>query len=774
MGMEFYNVAPDCEGIISFKIGDEQVRYHNPFLVALQAMLGQSVFEDYREEHNYLIPRYVPIKWLLEDEMDLDKEKAMQWLMSHYTTDGECAYWEYDYSADYNGRNLSAGWRSAYAQAYVILAMLLFYCRTQDEKFEKMARMAANGLVRDVAHGGCSYHISENELWFEEIPQGECTYIYNAHIVALLALYEIRERLNCNAYDKSIKAGEEAFLRLLSGMNTGTKSAYAYQDKVSSTILLDINSRFDTSIYIGDFTIVNANHSARVDLSKKECFTSSTVYASGVDWATDVTREGLRCMKQGRLVRNVPVIGGDIQNTFINIIDFPIKEDVCKVSFRYLVSSDTEIVLKKNTENGFVPLGEGYPIKLQAGTGEKTIYLPTNSFFDDVSDIYHDYHIELLNNLYARLKTPKIKLLLDDFRSYKTSTRNHRDIEPKLQSLSVIINSECGLHCKMCDIGSENKDASIYNFLKGGDKGTRLDLDLLIQRIKEAPSSLELIHIVGTEPTLHPQLPNLIRKLKDMGKKVLVTTNGINIKRTLIPMLENGVDDVMLSIDGPAEIHNDIRGRDGLFEDIFNFLSAKRKEITEFRKKEQKIVICCAVTPMNYLFIGKLLRGIPNDIVGDVWCTHMNYISGKSAEIHNRCYPEYKIGMSCIHPEMAPTIINPWLMEKSMREARKIAKELNISFVEAPVVRNSYDYEMLYHDEEVSVGRTFCMAPYSTMQINADGSTCVMSRCYNIMSGNIKDKSLEEIFNGAGYSGLRKRLNDIGIYEPCKRCCAIM
>lgn len=415
--MEFLNIGPDAEGIISFETKGQGARFHNPFLVALQAMLGDCVFEDYRQQHSYLVPRYVSLKWLLEDTVDKRKEDAMGWLMSHYCTAGDCAYWTYDYPTEYHGRKLSVGWHSAYAQAYVVFAMLFFYFRTNDKRYSKMACMAANGLIKDIDQGGCAHIIGDDELWFEEIPEGECTYIYNAHLVSLLALYEIKERLGLAEYDCAIEAGKKAFLRLLPGMNTGTRSAYAFQDKIDVTLLLDVDAAYGTSVYIGDFAISNGEKCARIDLSNQKCFEKSPAYASGIDWSSDVDENGLRRVVLGRYVREKAVSDGAVHNTFINISCFPIREDVCRITFKYSVSSETEIRLKKNTERGFVPLGGDCSFRLLAGNGEKTVLIPSVSLFDDVSDPYHKYHIELLNELSVHVDHPGIKLLLDDFRA---------------------------------------------------------------------------------------------------------------------------------------------------------------------------------------------------------------------------------------------------------------------------------------------------------------------------------------------------------------------
>ena len=62
--MQFSGIAFDEEGIISFR---EEDRFcHNPFLVALQAVIGEYVLNDYYGKEGMLIPRY----FCLEDLED--------------------------------------------------------------------------------------------------------------------------------------------------------------------------------------------------------------------------------------------------------------------------------------------------------------------------------------------------------------------------------------------------------------------------------------------------------------------------------------------------------------------------------------------------------------------------------------------------------------------------------------------------------------------------------------------------------------------------------
>ena len=151
--MQFTNVGYDENGIISFFIENGNERKYNPFLIAYQGMVGRRILDDYSESCNNLIPRYVPIRYLKDAEITPDMASAVNWLIENVKKEGDRYYWLYDYSVSYGSQWLGEGWKSAFAQAYVLLAMLLFYTKTGEDIYREYALGAARGLVTDVSKG---------------------------------------------------------------------------------------------------------------------------------------------------------------------------------------------------------------------------------------------------------------------------------------------------------------------------------------------------------------------------------------------------------------------------------------------------------------------------------------------------------------------------------------------------------------------------------------------------------------------------------------------
>ena len=96
-----------------------------------------------------------------------------------------------------------------------------------------------------------------------------------------------------------------------------------------------------------------------------------------------------------------------------------------------------------------------------------------------------------------------------------------------------------------------------------------------------ADLGLKWVTLSGGEPTTRKDLPELVRRLTQLGVSVNIITNGWLLNPELVQKLkESGVATVAISIDGTGEIHDQIR-RPGAFAHAEQAFTALRKaEVT--------------------------------------------------------------------------------------------------------------------------------------------------------------------------------------------------
>ncbi|MFF9505462.1 radical SAM protein [Streptomyces sp. NPDC014724] len=148
------------------------------------------------------------------------------------------------------------------------------------------------------------------------------------------------------------------------------------------------------------------------------------------------------------------------------------------------------------------------------------------------------------------------------------------------RTLRVKIIDACGLACSFCHnegtpVATDNADRSAGEFTGTAGRSGRVSIylktngaDFLPARIPaDSDFALALaavrgslptteVHFTGGEPTLHPELPGLIRIARRLGLTVGLTSNGENGAAVIPEAAEAGLDRINLSVFGttPEEL----------------------------------------------------------------------------------------------------------------------------------------------------------------------------------------------------------------------------
>ena len=91
--------------------------------------------------------------------------------------------------------------------------------------------------------------------------------------------------------------------------------------------------------------------------------------------------------------------------------------------------------------------------------------------------------------------------------------------------------SGCNFRCPFC-----------HNSSLALTEGNEIDHNEIFSFLEKRKELLDGVCISGGEPTLHPDLEDFVKKIKDMGYKVKLDTNGTN-PNTLQSMIDNGLVD---------------------------------------------------------------------------------------------------------------------------------------------------------------------------------------------------------------------------------------
>ena len=117
----------------------------------------------------------------------------------------------------------------------------------------------------------------------------------------------------------------------------------------------------------------------------------------------------------------------------------------------------------------------------------------------------------------------------------------------ELPILVILPHSRCNCRCVMCDIWRIRQIREI----------TAADLEPHMASLREL--KVRWVVFSGGEPLMHSDLFALARRLRSEGIRTTLLTAGLTLERHAAQVAEH-IDDVIVSIDGPREIHDRIRG----------------------------------------------------------------------------------------------------------------------------------------------------------------------------------------------------------------------
>jgi MoaA/NifB/PqqE/SkfB family radical SAM enzyme len=327
------------------------------------------------------------------------------------------------------------------------------------------------------------------------------------------------------------------------------------------------------------------------------------------------------------------------------------------------------------------------------------------------------------------------------------------------------INSVCNLRCKMCDVGMFNEEGMFFKTLRIDRKLHEIDISVFKRVIDEVAAAKPFIAINSTEPLLYKPLAEAVAYCTARGLRTGVTTGGYSLPARAEELAEAGLTRLAISIDGPPDIHNHIRGRADSFEHSYEgierFMSA-----CQARGRTPEIYLNCTITNMNYARLVDFYQAVEKLPATTINFTYMWFIDPVIAEEHNMLYGErFPVTASCYSEWVDPAQVDVDVLADQIDQI-KGKPRVNVS----PMLDRDRLYRY-FHDRSSFVnpaGR--CLASWFFLQILADGSVIVYTRCHNQPVGNINHQSVAEIWNGPAMQQWRAFIRKAGKMPMCKRC----
>jgi MoaA/NifB/PqqE/SkfB family radical SAM enzyme len=312
-----------------------------------------------------------------------------------------------------------------------------------------------------------------------------------------------------------------------------------------------------------------------------------------------------------------------------------------------------------------------------------------------------------------------------------------------LPILLLNVHEHCNCRCLMCDIW-QRKD------------GKELDLvDFERHRASIVRLGVRQVVLTGGEPLLHRNIEGLFEFLRGCNVSITLLTTGLLLSKRADVVAAN-VDEIIISLDGPEEVHDRVRRVNGAYRLIGEGIRAVRQ-----RKVDMPVHGRCTVQKENHSLLRKTIAGAK--FLG------MDSISFLAADVTSQAF-------------------NRELVWPGERQSQVVLTRQEVEALEEEIAsltrENDEDMRTKYISESAEklwrIARRFreqlgemppvaplCNAPWVSAVMEVDGS--VRPCFFHRKIGSTREQTLEQVINGQEARRFRTWL-DVSENAICQRC----
>lgn len=274
--------------------------------------------------------------------------------------------------------------------------------------------------------------------------------------------------------------------------------------------------------------------------------------------------------------------------------------------------------------------------------------------------------------------------------------------------------------------------------------------------------------IMGGELFLYRPVMDLMRVVKAADLPLVIITNGTALERRADELLALGLDALYVSIDGPPEVHDRVRGHPR------GHALATRgiARILDGRGGGRRPLVQVFCTISGYTqgrlrqHAADMLRlGVDRLVLNALVYFPPDDVQAQAEALRER-FGAAAPSCPAIDDAETPDV-----------DPAKLARELQAIRASVPRRWFSVDPPDLARRPEAYVGRDAapfrvrgCVSAYRDMWIYPSGDVTACVRMNELVMGNVRSASLAEIWNGPTYRRFRHRLRTEGPMPVCGRC----
>jgi len=302
-----------------------------------------------------------------------------------------------------------------------------------------------------------------------------------------------------------------------------------------------------------------------------------------------------------------------------------------------------------------------------------------------------------------------------------------------------------------------------------------------VKLLDELAPSKPIVSLFGGEPLLYPDILPLVREIKARGLTCTIITNGGRLAECARELVEAGIDSIAISIDGPPDVHNRIRGK----RDAYERAAAGVRAVAEWRTKlGRALPMQIAILPVTELNLDAIpaavaaLRELPIDTinVGLRW-----FVPKSAGEEYERVMTEafgvpgsswkgFEFDSTAAFAGKGARLGQVVKLLKTLKRRRFVDSTLGRPWTSFVPDVPADEVPAYFADFDKTFGHSLCPVAWYFAQVEPDGEVCFCGDFPDYFIGNVRKSSFREIWHGERAGRFRAKLAKESL-QICNRCC---
>lgn len=345
----------------------------------------------------------------------------------------------------------------------------------------------------------------------------------------------------------------------------------------------------------------------------------------------------------------------------------------------------------------------------------------------------------------------------------KPLLNNPFGISPLPSQVIFYLTFRCNMKCSFCAQQGDYEGGKFK--VSTRDEMGFEDWKSIVDQIHSFHPSILLI---GGEPLLHKNFLEIAEYIRDKKLRCSVFTNGYFLEEYAKELVNLEIN-LSISVDGPPEIHDAIRGVRGSFEKIERGIKAYLEACKHRGFNHLHIKLNCVINDLNHDKLIEIVKLAQNLGVNRLQFEHLMFNEPERVEANRESFKrllnhDNKFSLSAVQKHS----INLDVLNDQIRSIKNKKVPILINFL--PDFNQKEVIEYYLGNSFNYAANKRCIRPWRVAPIYPNGN---LIPCLDYSFGNLRESSFREIWNGQRAKRFRKVLRSIGQFPVCARCCAL-